>query len=127
MSNNFEGKIIINTGAGSGLGEMTARLLSTFLKINRFILFLLFLFSLPLLGQDSLRSITVKYITDTIKLDGILDEAIWQTADIADNFWQFFPTDSVRAKLPTEVRILYDDHTVYVGIHADRYAESLDN
>ena len=45
-------------------------------------------------AQAQQKSFTVKYITDPIKLDGVLDEAVWETADIATNFWQYFPTDS---------------------------------
>lgn len=72
---------------------------------------------IALMAQEAL-SLQAKYITESIKLDGNLDEAVWQTANAADNFWQFFPTDTARSKLKTSVNILYNDKTLYVGIRA---------
>ncbi len=85
-----------------------------------------FLFAIPMLfyalflnGQGADVSINVKYISEEITIDGVLDESIWQEADVLTNFWQFFPTDSARSNLPTEVRIMYDDNTIYIGIRAE--------
>jgi len=75
--------------------------------------------SVLLLGQDSNNSIIAKYVTGDIQLDGELNEAVWQTADVADDFWQFFPQDSVKAKHATEVRVVYNETTLYVGIKAE--------
>ncbi len=83
-----------------------------------FTLSIFLLFTAILYAQTETRSLNVHYINEQIEIDGIMDEPVWETADVADNFWQFFPADSVRAKLPTEVRILYDDHAIYVGIYA---------
>jgi len=88
--------------------------------IGKSVLLLLFLFVTILLkAQDLTPRLDVRYITDDIKIDGVMDEAIWKAAAIADNFWQFFPTDSVRAHQSTEVRMLYDETTIYVGIRAN--------
>lgn len=80
---------------------------------------LLLLISVPILAQDETRSLHVRYTTDPITIDGIMDEPVWETADVADNFWQFFPTDTARAKLPTKVWMLYDDHTIYAAVYAE--------
>jgi len=77
------------------------------------------LISVSVKAQEAEPRLDVRYITDVIKIDGVLDEEIWKSADVADNFWQFFPTDSVRAKQNTEVRILYDETTIYVSIRAN--------
>lgn len=69
-------------------------------------------------AQTNGRSIQVKYISEPIFLDGVLDEAVWQNADVGSDFWQFFPTDSASSINPTEFRLLYDDHTLYIGIIA---------
>lgn len=69
-----------------------------------------------LFSQTENRSFTVKYISENIEADGVLDEAIWETAESANNYWQYFPTDSVRAQKQSEVKILYDDKNLYVGI-----------
>lgn len=77
------------------------------------------LLSVPLYGQDTQRSITVNYISGEITIDGVMEEAVWETADVAQNFWQFFPTDTARAEHPTEMRMLYNENTLYVGIRAE--------
>lgn len=77
------------------------------------------LFTLPGFGQDSQKRITVKLIDDIIKIDGIMDESAWETAGSADNFWQFFPTDSILAEHATEIKMLYNENTLYVGIRAE--------
>ncbi|MBT8268638.1 MAG: carbohydrate binding family 9 domain-containing protein [Bacteroidia bacterium] len=62
------------------------------------------------------KSVTVKYISETITLDGVLNEPAWATADIATNFWQYFPTDSLQATQQAEIKMLFDDTNLYVGI-----------
>jgi hypothetical protein len=49
------------------------------------------------------------------KLDGLLDEAAWQAAPIATNFYEYEPTPGPVEKHPTEVRVLYDDNAIYIG------------
>ena len=69
---------------------------------------------------------TVKYISEEIVLDGELDEPAWQLADSAEDFWQYFPTDSVQAQQQTEIKMLFDDTNLYIGIKVyaagDNYA-----
>lgn len=47
-------------------------------------------------AQTPERSVLVKKNDQEIVLDGKLNEAFWQTANSADNFWQLFPTDSLK-------------------------------
>lgn len=72
------------------------------------------------------KSFTVKYISEEIVLDGELDELAWQLADSAKDFWQYFPTDSVQAQQQTEIKMLFDDTNLYIGIKVyaagDNYA-----
>lgn len=69
-------------------------------------------------GQENGRSINVQYITENLHIDGVLDEGAWETADEGGDFWQFFPSDSARSMNPTTFKLLYNDHTLYVGIRA---------
>ena len=57
----------------------------------------------------------VKYISEKIKLDGVLDENAWQSAEKLPSFWEFFPRDSVKAKYQTEIMLTYDDKNIYIG------------
>lgn len=73
-----------------------------------------------LFAQDSKKdedkyTIHIKKSTTPIKLDGLLDEDSWKTADIAKNFFLNRPYDSSFAKLQTEVKVLFDDNFIYVG------------
>lgn len=87
--------------------------------LNILVVILMFLLPKSLLGQEKQRSINVRYISDTINLDGMLDEDAWQTADKGGDFWQYFPTDSALSVNATEFRLLYDDHNLYIGIRAE--------
>lgn len=66
-------------------------------------------------AQNSSKSFTVKFIEDEIIIDGLLDEAIWETAESANNFQQYFPSDSVLAIQQTEIKMLYSNTTLYIG------------
>ncbi len=77
-----------------------------------------FLFTLAVNAQEEDRKIMVRYIDEEINIDGVMDEAIWETASQTDEFWQFFPSDSILAQNPTETRMLYNDDMLYVGIKA---------
>lgn len=48
-------------------------------------------------------------------IDGVLDEPVWQSAQPAQDFIQREMIPGSPAKLPTEVRIIYDNIAVYVG------------
>ncbi|MBF9238298.1 carbohydrate binding family 9 domain-containing protein [Hymenobacter sp. BT683] len=61
------------------------------------------------------RQLQAVRINTPLKLDGMLDEAVWQTAPIASQFYELEPTPGRPEKYPTEVRILYDDAAIYVG------------
>lgn len=68
------------------------------------------------LGFAQTKQVTVYYIQEPITVDASLDEAAWQKAQPATNFWQYFPTDSIQARSQTEIRFLFDDNKLYVGI-----------
>ncbi len=86
-------------------------------KYLNFVVFSLLAF--PLFSQETSKKLTARFITDDIKIDGELDEPVWETADRANEFWQFFPSDSVLAQYPTETRILYSETTLYVAFRAE--------
>ena len=50
-----------------------------------------------------------------ITLDGRLDEPDWQAAPVASGFLQRDPDQGQPATEPTELRLLFDDHALYVG------------
>ncbi len=72
-----------------------------------------------LLAQNSPKAFTVKHIDQTIQVDGILDEEAWEFAESADNFQQYFPTDSISATQKTDIKMMYDDKNLYLGIRLE--------
>ncbi|MEM9649517.1 MAG: DUF5916 domain-containing protein, partial [Bacteroidota bacterium] len=77
------------------------------------------LFPLVLMSQIDSKSFTVKYISEPISIDGELNESVWQTADSAHDFQQYFPSDSILATQKTDIKMLFDDTTLYIGIRQD--------
>jgi hypothetical protein len=65
------------------------------------------------------KSVRALRIEEHIKIDGKLDEAVWQEADVATDFRQFEPENGplIPEKFMTEVRILYDDEAIYFGAY----------
>lgn len=61
------------------------------------------------------RNIQIHRTTQSIVLDGKLDEPIWQEAELGDGFWNKWPDDTKPAEALTEVRVLFDDQFIYVG------------
>ena len=51
------------------------------------------------------------------KLDGTLDDPLWQSAQPVTDFRQREPHESEAPSEKTEVRILYTRHAVYFGIY----------
>lgn len=62
---------------------------------------------------------------DDIILDGKLEEAIWQQASIATGFIQRAPNEGEPATEKTEVRVIYSNDALYVGVEA--YDSAMDS
>ncbi|WP_339727621.1 DUF5916 domain-containing protein [Maribacter stanieri] len=71
-------------------------------------------------AQQTTKNVTARFTDQEIVLDGVLNEEVWKTADIAGDFQQFFPSDQVPAQFKTEVRLLQTDDYLYVGIYAEK-------
>ncbi|MGB5666594.1 MAG: DUF5916 domain-containing protein, partial [Maribacter sp.] len=79
----------------------------------------LILYTLSSFSQEQNKSFTVRYLSNSeniINPDGVLDEAIWETAESAHDFWEYFPIDSIQARQQSEIKMLYDDNYLYIGI-----------
>ena len=66
--------------------------------------------------QDQYR-IQIKETTDDIKIDGKLDESVWQTTVPVSDFWMSFPIDTRKAdeEYRTEVMMTYDEKNIYIA------------
>ena len=67
-------------------------------------------------AQEPLRTAKASRVDRAPKLDGTLDDPIWQHATPIDNFLQREPFEGQPSTEKSEVRILYSKHEVYFGI-----------
>lgn len=88
------------------------------------VIFIIFFVSFYSYSQTSKKTVYVKHINKEIQVDGILDESSWADVVPAKNFFQYFPTDTVQAKSQTEIKFMFDDRNLYVGIKV--YAKGKD-
>ena len=69
-------------------------------------------------AQNSLSELRTLHATKTndhITIDGELTENVWDSLDVATDFWQYFPIDTMISKTAAEARITFDDHFLYLG------------
>jgi hypothetical protein len=66
----------------------------------------------------------IRITEDEISLDGRLDETVWQRAAPATDFIQMNPRPGEPARQRTEVRFLYDDTNLYVGVMCFQSADA---
>jgi len=67
------------------------------------------------LGQSEEFRVRALKIDDTIVIDGVLDEGIWEKATVVSDYIQFEPNRGDPASVRTEARILYDNTHIYFG------------
>ena len=53
--------------------------------------------------------------SEEIKIDGVLDEPVWQSVEPIRQLYQIQPDQGEPATEPSEVRIMYDDKKLYFG------------
>src|SRR5215218_7865210 len=83
---------------------------------------LLFLIASPVLAQTSVggasnrkQATATRVPNGSIRVDGHLDEEVWQRAAAITDFIQKEPTEGAPPTDPMEVRLAYDDDVLYVG------------
>ena len=81
-------------------------------------LLLYFVLTLCVFSQDK-KSLQIERTQNAPKIDGILDDTVWQNAEIATGFTQIRP--EIGNKLPneerTEVKLSYDDNAIYIAAY----------
>jgi hypothetical protein len=66
-------------------------------------------------GRDQKSIAMVRADTPPV-IDGVLDDAVWDTAAVVDEFHQIIPVEYNAPTERTEVYLLYDDDAFYVGV-----------
>jgi len=71
--------------------------------------------SLLVFSQEEAKETFGLKIDESIKVDGFLDEPVWEKATEISDFIQFEPDRGKPASLKTSVKILYDESSIYFG------------
>ena len=79
-------------------------------------------------SQTAKKQLVAKRITTTIKIDGVLDDAAWKDAPLADKFVELKPTPFKleNSDNATQIYFVYDNEGIYVGgyVH-EKYKDSI--
>ena len=79
---------------------------------------LFFFFSTLLLGQVNTNNyrLSIQKTNGKIKIDGVLDEATWKNAAVAEDFFMITPVDTGKATQFSEARMSFDEENLYLSI-----------
>ncbi len=80
-----------------------------------FVLIVFFISSLLVFSQEEAKQTSGLKIDESIKVDGFLNEPVWEKAPEISDFIQFEPERGKPASLKTIVKILYDENFIYFG------------
>lgn len=71
------------------------------------------------LDSISRKKIYVVKVSESPKIDGVLDDLVWQNAPVATDFVERQPNNGkpIPDSLRTEVKVVYDDRGIYFGAH----------
>lgn len=58
--------------------------------------------------------IHINKTNEHVVVDGQMKEAVWQKTQTASDFYMVLPMDTSRARVPTEVKMTYDDKNLYI-------------
>lgn len=76
--------------------------------------FLFLFFALTSFSLDN-KKVVAQRIKQSPKIDGVLDDEAWKTAEPATDFVQRAPKPGQPSKQKSEVKIVYDDVAIYIG------------
>jgi hypothetical protein len=81
----------------------------------RFCFLIFFSISNLLVFAQERRVYKTNFQISSPKIDGILDEDVWKTITVADNFTQTIPKPDEPSIYQTEVKLLYTTNSIFVG------------
>lgn len=66
-------------------------------------------------SEQSGKHVRVVRVDTVPVIDGRLDDSVWEQAEVITDFHQTRPGDGAEPSDPTEVYLMYDDDTLYIG------------
>jgi hypothetical protein len=85
------------------------------MKLKDFFLLFLLLPAAALFAQDK-KELQAIRTSEEIIIDGVLDENAWQIAPSGKDFVTYSPTMGEKPAQPTEVKVVYDNRSIYFGV-----------
>jgi hypothetical protein len=80
-----------------------------------FTLAIILISSLFVFSQEETKETIGLRIEESVKVDGLLNEPVWEKAPEISDFIQFEPKRGESASLKTTAKILYDENLIYFG------------
>ncbi len=84
-------------------------------SIRVLFLFLILLLAHKITSQTTTKTLNAERIEIQIKIDGVLDESAWKSAQIATDFFQYEPYNGRKPSQPSQIKVLYDNWGIYIG------------
>lgn len=69
------------------------------------------------IGQFEPKTLGAFFVEKSPVIDGVLNEKEWSSAPAAKDFVMEAPHPGMPMAQPTEVKVLYDDHAMYIGFY----------
>ena len=69
-------------------------------------------------SAGQIQIVTPHFLNPDVRVDGRIDESIWEAAPVLTGFTQYDPSEGVPASQPTEVRVFVTDDAIYLAIKA---------
>ncbi len=85
---------------------------------NTLFQFTLLFFAYSSLFAQQERPYQIKFTNEPITIDGQADEAVWEQANVASDFWQWRPTDTIKGQQQTQFKMLANDKSLFILIKA---------
>ena len=82
-----------------------------------FFFILLFYFSL-IIKSSAQKNVTAFYTNKNIVIDGVEDDKAWEIVEYKSSFWQWRPSDSIKANTQTKFKVLMDEDNIYFLVKA---------
>ncbi|MEQ8304805.1 MAG: DUF5916 domain-containing protein [Cyclobacteriaceae bacterium] len=64
---------------------------------------------------SQLQGIHISRTSEKVKVDGVLDDEVWKVAEKSGDFRQYFPADTSKSIVKTEMQLAYDNNFIYIA------------
>ena len=66
-----------------------------------------------IIKSSAQKNVTAFYTNKNIVIDGVEDDKAWEIVEYKSSFWQWRPSDSIKANTQTRFKVLMDEDNIY--------------